>query len=71
MDSNFSNRDYLAKCLCDCGFEENCTENFEKSCRNEKIRLLYNRRRALLDELHTVQREIDILDYMIKKISDN
>lgn len=37
-------------------------------CRREQVRLLRVHRRGLLDQLHTCQRELDCLDYLLYRL---
>jgi len=61
--------------LNDCGFsEEKKTQYMElmKAGRKEgQLRLLKEKRRASLDELHRLQREIDCIDYVMDQVRES
>ena len=58
--------------LNDCGFcEEKKLQYMELMNAGKKeaqLRMLKERRRASLDELHKLQREIDCIDYVIDRV---
>ena len=64
--------EYLRSCLHDCGFGEQmtakCLQCIGEKRRLELLRLLNLQRGKLMDELHTAQRRIDTMDYIIRQI---
>jgi len=65
----------LPDALSDCGFcEEKKLQYMElmKSGRKEaQLRLLKERRKESLDQLHRVQKEIDCIDYVMDEVREN
>lgn len=63
---------FLLRNLVDADCDENTIRKYlalEKlGKKKEQLRLLYNHRCSLLDNLHTAQEKIDCLDYLIYKI---
>ena len=60
----------LAQVLSQAGMDENQIKAFllgccDKSCCGEKVRILRNARRSLLDSIHREQALLDRLDYVI------
>ena len=37
-------------------------------CATDRLPLLYRQRRALMDDLHAVQRKVDAVDYLIRAV---
>ncbi len=61
---------YLAETGCDSETMERYSELSQRSCpktcaHREKIRLLQQYRKSLLDEMHACQSKLDCLDYLL------
>ena len=59
-------------CLNACGFQSDLRERyliFAKSGQTKaQIRLLWQQRKLLMDDLHTVQKQVDCIDYIIRSL---
>lgn len=62
----------LERCLRDCGFDEKvslqCMKCVRNECKADLLCLLNRQRKKLMDQLHAAQRNVDILDYMIRAV---
>ena len=67
--------DGLRCSLKDCGFETEDTERYleyaEEHRAAEQLRLLNRQRRKLMDELHMVQKQVDVVDFMIYSVKQD
>ncbi|ERI99683.1 MULTISPECIES: hypothetical protein [Eubacteriales] len=55
------------RCLLDCGFPGEARRQYLR-CATDRLPLLYRQRRALMDDLHAVQRKVDAVDYLIRAV---
>lgn len=64
--------EYTCCCLADCGFsgihKQQYIKYHENGQQKECLRLLYSQRKQLMDSLHNVQRQVDVIDYLIQKM---
>ena len=68
--AGYESKESVHQNLVDAGCRPATISEFFKADGNakEQLLLLRRHRKKLLDKLHTVQREIDCLDYLIAKI---
>ena len=70
MESQETAAAYLKCALADCGFEQDarqqCLLYTSQSRWAELLRLLNRQRCILLEDLHTAQRKVDAVDYVIR-----
>jgi hypothetical protein len=70
----FSSKEKMTQCFKDIGCEDEIMNEFMKCFDQDKdkvlaqINLLIKQRRYLLDQLHTAQKRIDCIDYMIYQL---
>lgn len=59
-------------CLDACGFQSELRERYlacaRDGRRNAQIRLLWQQRKRLMGDLHTVQKQVDCIDYIIRSL---
>lgn len=55
------------RCLLDCGFPGESRRQY-LHCATDRLPLLYRQRKALMDDLHAVQRKVDAVDYLIRAV---
>ena len=64
--------EYICCCLADCDFSETQKQQYmkyhETGQQKECLRLLYLQRKQLMDSLHGVQQQVDVIDYFIQKL---
>ena len=62
-------------CLDACGFQSELRERYLACARDGRrkaqIRLLWQQRKRLMDDLHTVQKQVDCIDYIIRSLKRN
>ena len=62
----------IRSCLNACGFQSEQRERYLIFVRGgqtkAQTRLLWQQRKLLLDDLHTVQKQVDCIDYIIRSL---
>lgn len=62
-------------CLNACGFQSGLRERYLVFAKDgqtkDQIRLLWQQRKLLMDDLHTVQKQVDCIDYIIRSLKRN
>lgn len=55
--------------LKDCGCAESQYEEYLCcASRGEKLRFLRTQRKSIMDDLHTAQKQVDCIDYLIREV---
>lgn len=62
----------IIQCMSECGCDAGQTEEFlqlkEKCCADSCIRYLKRHRKQLLEQIHTLTRKVECVDYMIREL---
>lgn len=74
MRATENNEAYIRRGLKDCGFQAAAAEEYLQYAREqrqtEQLRLLNRQRRKLMDDLHTAQKQVDVVDFMIRSLEE-
>ncbi len=66
--------DYIRRGLKDCGFKAEGIEEYLQYVQNhhtaEQLRLLNAQRKELMNHLHTAQKQVDVVDFMIRSLEE-
>jgi len=65
---------YIKRGLRDCGFKAAAAEEYLQYAREqrqtEQLRLLNLHRRKLMGDLHTAQKQVDVMDFLIRSLEE-